>query len=177
MLTFEKRHETVPWADLVHLDLAEFDKGLEARQKLAQVFLESVHTTGFLYLVSAVLSDDQFSSWGWRVPFLFSIVLVGIGLYIRLQILETPMFAKRVKQGQLSRLPSFEVWRHHWKPIVLSAFARLLVGSYSKTSIDEDGFPSRPANLQHLVGPGAARRGDLDRVALALADQGPRDRG
>jgi isopenicillin N synthase-like dioxygenase len=42
----------VPWADLVHLDLAEFDKGPEARAKLAETFLESVHTTGFLYLVN-----------------------------------------------------------------------------------------------------------------------------
>ena len=81
--------------------------------------------TGFLYLVSAVLSDDQFSSWGWRIPFLFSIVLVAIGLWIRLQILETPMFAKRLKEKNIAKLPSFEVLRHHWKPILLSAFARM----------------------------------------------------
>jgi isopenicillin N synthase-like dioxygenase len=42
----------VPWADLLTLDLEEFDKGTEARQRLAEVFLESVHTTGFLYVVN-----------------------------------------------------------------------------------------------------------------------------
>jgi metabolite-proton symporter len=81
--------------------------------------------TGFLYLVSAALSDAQFESWGWRIPFLFSIVLVAIGLYIRLRILETPMFARRLREKNVSRLPSFEVVKDHWRPIVLSALARM----------------------------------------------------
>ncbi len=81
--------------------------------------------TGFLYLVSAVLTEEQFETWGWRIPFLFSIVLVAIGLYIRLRILETPMFARRLKEKNISRLPSFEVVRDHWKPIILSALARM----------------------------------------------------
>jgi len=81
--------------------------------------------TGFLYLMSSLLTDQQFESWGWRIPFLFSLVLVGIGLYIRLQILETPMFAKRLEEKKIAKLPSLEVWKEHWKPIVLSAFARM----------------------------------------------------
>jgi metabolite-proton symporter len=81
--------------------------------------------TGFLYLMSSALSDGQFESWGWRIPFLFSIVLVAIGLYIRLRILETPMFAKRLKENSVSRLPSIEVIKDHWKPIGLSALARM----------------------------------------------------
>src|SRR6478672_11576470 len=58
--------------------------------------------TGFLYLVSNLVSDEQFQSWGWRIPFLFSIVLVGIGLWIRLRILETPMFAKRLQEKSIA---------------------------------------------------------------------------
>src|SRR3954454_17124554 len=54
--------------------------------------------TGFLTLLSSTTSDQAFNSWGWRVPFLFSLVLVAVGLYIRLQILETPMFAKILKE-------------------------------------------------------------------------------
>ena len=81
--------------------------------------------TGFLYLVSAALTDAQFQSWGWRIPFLFSLVMVAIGLYIRLRILETPMFAKRLQENKISRLPSVDAIKHHWKPIILSAFARL----------------------------------------------------
>ena len=81
--------------------------------------------TGFLYLLSAGLSDSQFTSWGWRIPFLFSLVMVAIGLYIRLKILETPMFAKRLQEKSISKLPSVDALKHHWKPIVLSALARL----------------------------------------------------
>ncbi len=81
--------------------------------------------TGFLYLVSAALTDAQFQSWGWRIPFLFSLVMVAIGLYIRLRILETPMFAKRLQENKISRLPSVDAIKHHWKPIILSALARL----------------------------------------------------
>jgi MFS family permease len=78
-----------------------------------------------MYLLSWALSDAQFTSWGWRIPFLFSVVLVAIGLWIRLQILETPMFAQRLRAGTIRRLPSIEVISQHWKPILLSALARL----------------------------------------------------
>src|SRR4051795_11812537 len=81
--------------------------------------------TGFLYLLSAVMSDSQFTSWGWRIPFVFSLVMVAIGLYIRMRILETPMFAKRLRENKISKLPSFDAIKNHWKPIVLSALARL----------------------------------------------------
>src|ERR1700710_2778981 len=80
--------------------------------------------TGFLYLLSNVLTDAQFQSWGWRIPFLFSLVLLAIGLYIRVRILETPMFAKRLRENRISALPSMEVIRDHWRPILLGALAR-----------------------------------------------------
>jgi MFS family permease len=81
--------------------------------------------TGFLYLMTGLTTDAQFDSWGWRVPFLFSLVLVAIGLYIRLQILETPMFARAVQQQRIRRTPVLEVLRSHPKAIVLSALARM----------------------------------------------------
>jgi MFS family permease len=81
--------------------------------------------TGFLYLMSAALSDTQFQNWGWRIPFLFSLVMVAIGLYIRLRILETPMFAQRLKNNEISKLPSMEAISKHWKPILLGALARM----------------------------------------------------
>src|SRR4051795_2417453 len=81
--------------------------------------------TGFLYLLSWRLTDAQFESWGWRIPFIFSLVMVAIGLYIRMRILETPMFAKRLREKNIAKLPSVEVWKEHWKPILLSAFARM----------------------------------------------------
>jgi MFS family permease len=81
--------------------------------------------TGFLYLLSWGLTDHQFESWGWRIPFVFSLVMVAVGLWIRMRIMETPLFAKRLQQRQISRLPTWDVVREHWRPIVLSAFARM----------------------------------------------------
>jgi metabolite-proton symporter len=80
--------------------------------------------TGGMTLLSATLSAEAFSSWGWRVPFLFSLVLVAVGLVIRLKILETPMFARVAEQGKTARVPVVEAIRHHWREILLSAGLR-----------------------------------------------------
>jgi metabolite-proton symporter len=76
-------------------------------------------------LVFSHVSGDQFLTWGWRVPFLISIVLVGIGLWIRLGILETPTFARLAATNRIERTPMLAVIRQYPKEIILSAFARL----------------------------------------------------
>jgi metabolite-proton symporter len=80
--------------------------------------------TGGMTLLSATLSPEAFTSWGWRVPFLLSLVLVAVGLVIRLKILETPMFAKVQQDRKTARVPVIEVIRHHWREILLSAGLR-----------------------------------------------------
>src|SRR5690242_5206990 len=74
--------------------------------------------------VSAV-SGDQFETWGWRVPFLLSIVLVGIGLWIRLGILETPVFRQLVENNRIERAPIAEVIKKQPREIILSALLRM----------------------------------------------------
>jgi len=76
-------------------------------------------------LAFSQMSGEQFLAWGWRVPFLLSIVLVGVGLYIRLGIFETPVFARLLAERRVERTPILEVIRQHPKEIVLSAFARM----------------------------------------------------
>jgi MFS family permease len=71
------------------------------------------------------MSGEQFLSWGWRIPFALSIILVGVGLYIRLGILETPVFAKLIAERRVERTPMLVVIREHPKEILLSAFARM----------------------------------------------------
>ncbi|GAA3563670.1 MFS transporter [Amycolatopsis ultiminotia] len=80
--------------------------------------------TGGVTLLSATLSTEAFDSWGWRIPFLLSLVLVGIGLVIRLRILETPMFAAVVAEKKTSKAPVTDAVRHHWREILLSAGLR-----------------------------------------------------
>jgi len=76
-------------------------------------------------LGATALSGDQFLNWGWRIPFFLSILLVGIGLYIRLGILETPTFARLVAENRVEKTPVLEVIRRQPKEILLTALARM----------------------------------------------------
>ena len=76
-------------------------------------------------LVFSAISGDQFLTWGWRVPFWLSIVMVGVGLYIRLGILETPIFSRIVEERRVERAPVFEVIKRQPKQIVLTALCRM----------------------------------------------------
>ena len=75
-------------------------------------------------LVFSAISGDQFLVWGWRIPFMLSIVMVGIGLYIRLGILETPAFQRIVAEQRVERVPVIEVLKRQPKEVILSALAR-----------------------------------------------------
>ncbi|WP_432546676.1 MFS transporter [Kineococcus sp. SYSU DK004] len=72
------------------------------------------------------MSDEAFMSWGWRVPFLLSAVLVLVGLYVRLNLVETPVFAKALAERAPVRAPIAEVFRRSGKVVVLGAFSVLL---------------------------------------------------
>jgi metabolite-proton symporter len=76
-------------------------------------------------LAFSQMSGEQFLSWGWRIPFALSLILVGVGLYIRLGILETPVFARLVAERKVERTPMLQVIKEHPKEILLSAFARM----------------------------------------------------
>src|SRR6185437_11724514 len=64
-------------------------------------------------------------NWGWRIPFLLSIVLIGIGLYVRLRVMESPEFTAIKETDAVVRRPLFEVIRTEWPTILSSAFVRL----------------------------------------------------
>jgi MFS family permease len=76
-------------------------------------------------LTFSAISGDRFLVWGWRIPFLLSAVLVGVGLYIRLGILETPVFAKLVAEKRIERAPVVQVFRRQPREIVLTALCRM----------------------------------------------------
>jgi MFS family permease len=76
-------------------------------------------------LAFSQMSGEQFFAWGWRVPFWLSLVMVGIGLWIRLGILETPVFQKIVEEERVARAPVVEVLKRQPKEIALVALARM----------------------------------------------------
>ncbi len=74
-----------------------------------------------MFLLMQQLPEEQFLAWGWRVPFLFSIVLVLVGLFIRLRIMESPIFAEIKKARRIAKLPALELLRADTRNVLLAA--------------------------------------------------------
>jgi MFS family permease len=84
-------------------------------------------STGVVTILSYVLSNADFVSWGWRVAFMLSILLLGVGLFIRLRVLETPEFARQART-EIARVPVWEVLRDFPGSVLLGWGARLIDG-------------------------------------------------
>lgn len=78
----------------------------------------------FSVSLMSLLPEQQFLSWGWRVPFIFSLILVGIGIWIRRGIGETAAFQEEKEKGNVVRFPLFETLRYHWKAVLISLGAK-----------------------------------------------------
>ncbi|MBO1334327.1 MFS transporter [Streptomyces sp. VRA16 Mangrove soil] len=90
--------------------------------------------TGVLSALTALISDAAFTSWGWRIPFLISGILVMVGLWIRLSVDESPVFkealaraeARKAAQGDVvEKMPLVAVLRHHWRDVLVAIGARM----------------------------------------------------
>ncbi|MFE2600243.1 MFS transporter [Streptomyces sp. NPDC059396] len=88
--------------------------------------------TGVLSALTALLSDAAFTSWGWRIPFLLSGVLVLVGLWIRLSVDESPVFKAALAQAEqrksaagAEKMPVVAVLRHHWRDVLVAMGARM----------------------------------------------------
>lgn len=84
---------------------------------------------GMFLLLSWLLTDEQFISWGWRVPFLLSAVLVLVGLYVRVSLHETPVFAKIAKAGKQVKVPIGTLFTKYKKATLLGTF--IMVATYT----------------------------------------------
>ncbi|MEV3859182.1 MFS transporter [Streptomyces sp. NPDC050095] len=90
--------------------------------------------TGVLSALTALISDAQFTSWGWRIPFLLSGVLVLVGLWIRLSVDESPVFKEALARAEarkaeanatVEKMPLVAVLRHHWRDVLVAIGARM----------------------------------------------------
>ncbi len=87
--------------------------------------------TGAFAIISSLVSEQDFLAWGWRIPFLFSVVLAGVGLFVRFRIGESPAFEEARRSRKQSRLPLVEVVRDYPKNILLGIGARFAeAGNY-----------------------------------------------
>ena len=74
-------------------------------------------------------SDHAFMTWGWRIPFLASAIMVAVGLYVRLKLTETPVFAKAVQEGKKVKAPLAEVVKSSWRQLIAGTF--IMVATYT----------------------------------------------
>lgn len=83
---------------------------------------------GVFLLLSRTMSDGTFLTHGWRIPFLLSAIMIGVGLWVRLSLHETPAFAKVVASGETAKTPMVEVFRTSWRAVVLGTV--IMVATY-----------------------------------------------
>ncbi|MGW4390378.1 MFS transporter [Streptomyces sp. NPDC004685] len=99
-------------------------RGLMASWPQMGVPLGLLASTGMVRWMTSATGDD-FESWGWRIPFLASAVLIAIGLYVRLRVVESPDFSAVKNTQGVVRLPGWDVLRHQWREVLKAAFVRL----------------------------------------------------
>ncbi|BCW53920.1 MFS transporter [Arthrobacter sp. FX8] len=79
-----------------------------------------------IFLVASyTLTPEAFQAWGWRVPFLLSAVMVILGLYVRLKLIETPAFTKVLESKEVAKLPLGRVFKTSWRQLILGTFIML----------------------------------------------------
>jgi MHS family shikimate/dehydroshikimate transporter-like MFS transporter len=98
-------------------------RGLYASWVQAGVAAGMILASGVFGLFS-LLPEDQFLAWGWRVPFLLGVVLLGIGLFIRVRVMETPLFAAHLAAEKPQTMPILEVLRDYPRNVLLAMGAR-----------------------------------------------------
>ena len=120
------------WGGAVLMVVEHADKkrrGLFAAWVQAGVPVGMLLSTGVFSIVSW-LPDPAFIAWGWRVPFLLGILLTGIGFFIRLRVLESPIFEQAKNDRPAPKLPILEVLRTHPKNVLLAMGARLAENAF-----------------------------------------------
>lgn len=78
--------------------------------------------SGMLGLMSVIAPGDAFLEWGWRIPFILSIVLIFIGHYVRRRVEESPVFAEIAERKEQTRMPIVQLFRKHWLLVIVAAF-------------------------------------------------------
>lgn len=110
------------WGGAALLAVEYAPPGWEARFGSAPQFgapIGFLAANGLFLVLGLMLPPADFMAWGWRVPFLFSALLVGVGLWVRLKVAETPAFRAALERGHTARVPIAPLLTHWWRPLLL----------------------------------------------------------
>lgn len=168
------------WAGAVLLAVehgAPNRRGLNAAWAQAGPSLGTLVATGFIAAITLGLTPEQFESWGWRLPFLVSLLLVAFGLWIRDGVPESPVFEALRTQLSGVAAPIGEVLRHYWRRLVIAGCSRIgsdvlysLLVAFSLTYLTTVAQQSRAMALT-AVSIGVAVNAIMNPVCGALSDR------
>jgi MFS family permease len=116
------------WAGAVLISVehgAQHQRGRNASWTQVGPSVGTLLATGGIALITYLVSPDEFLSWGWRIPFLASAVLVGFGLWIRRGVAETPMFSELERSGTKAQTPIGDVLRCYWRRLLIAGGVRV----------------------------------------------------
>ena len=82
-----------------------------------------IFSTGIFLVLGKIMTEEQFHSFGWRIPFIASAILVGVGLYVRLKLIETPAFLNVLEKNELVEIPFIHVFKKHSRVLILGTFS------------------------------------------------------
>lgn len=116
------------WAGAVLLSVEhgnQTKRGLNASWAQVGPSFGTLLGTGFIAVITLAVSSSDFLTWGWRVPFLASLLLVGFGLWIRSGVGETPQFEQLSEAHATAKVPVAEVFSHHWRRLLIAGGSRI----------------------------------------------------
>jgi metabolite-proton symporter len=116
------------WAGAVLISVehgAQHQRGRNASWTQVGPSVGTLLATGVIAAITYLVSPDEFLSWGWRIPFLASVVLVGFGLWIRRGVAETPMFTELEERGTKAETPIGDVLRRYWRRLLIAGGVRV----------------------------------------------------
>lgn len=140
-------------------------RGLFGASPQAGVPIGLLLASAMLAIMAAVAPGEAFMQWGWRIPFLFSIVLIVVGYYIRHGVEESPVFKEIAARAQQTKQPVGVLFKNHWLLVIIAAL--VFVGNNAVGYMTTGGFVQRYATDPN--GPVAMERGSVLWVVTASA--------
>ncbi|WP_395735673.1 MFS transporter [Prosthecobacter sp.] len=108
----------------------EGQRGFLASWVQAGVPIGLLIATGVFRMLSSVIPEESFLAWGWRIPFLIGMLLLGVGMFIRLRVMESPVFAEEQKSGSKNEMPILEVIRKYPRNVLIAMGARFAENAF-----------------------------------------------
>ncbi|MDN6510294.1 MAG: MHS family MFS transporter [Corynebacterium sp.] len=148
-------------AALMYVEHAPLDKrGVFGSYPQIGVPLGLILASSFMFLLTSNMSDEAFQSWGWRIPFISSVVLIAVGYLIRRAVDESPVFLEMQARRKEASAPLGSLFKNHWRRVLLAALifagnnaaGYMIIAFFSSYSSNALGMPKSHTLIATLIG-------------------------